>query len=78
MLPDPDTPLGRLYARLLDWTALDDFEQAMEDYFKDQGPPLSLQTTELSAALQKNYVTKWCRFSIISNSPRLAVKSGSN
>jgi hypothetical protein len=33
MLPHPDTPLGRLYARLSDWMALDDFEQALVDYF---------------------------------------------
>ncbi|WP_377829260.1 hypothetical protein ACFKHW_03985 [Bradyrhizobium lupini] len=34
LLPSPDTSLGHLYARLSNWIALDDFEQALADYFK--------------------------------------------
>lgn len=35
MLPNPDTALGRLFARLEDWMSLAEFEQTLEDYFHE-------------------------------------------
>ena len=34
MLPNLDTPLGVLFARLANWMSLSDFEQALDNYFK--------------------------------------------
>jgi hypothetical protein len=36
MLPDPDTTLGRLFARLRNWMSLAEFEQALAEYFNGE------------------------------------------
>lgn len=36
MVPDPDTPLGKLFARLGEWMPLAEYEQAIIAYFKGE------------------------------------------
>jgi hypothetical protein len=36
MVPDPDTPLGKLFARLGEWMPLAEYEQAIDAYFKGE------------------------------------------
>ncbi len=42
MVPNPDTTIGRLYARLTDWISLAEFEQALADYFSEPRPAVEL------------------------------------
>jgi hypothetical protein len=42
MLHDPETALGRLYAQLSDWLALEEFERALAAYFAGPRPAAEL------------------------------------
>lgn len=42
MVPNSDTIIGRLYARLTDWISLAEFEQALADYFSEPRPAVEL------------------------------------
>ncbi|WP_342740062.1 hypothetical protein [Bradyrhizobium sp. B117] len=58
MLPNPDTAVGRLFARLSDWISLDEFEQALSDYFHGHLGTRSLQIIVPSAARSKSFEMK--------------------
>jgi hypothetical protein len=47
MVPNPDTTLGRLYARLSGWMPLAAFEQTLADYF--DGPPPAAELADYRA-----------------------------